>query len=380
MLAGEIAHDFNNLLAVITSFGTFVAEEIVKARRDGCDHLDTAGDDIERVLRAAQRGVGLTKQLLAFGHRQVVRAEVLDVNAMIRRFAELLTPTLGPHIRVVLDLAPDPHRILADPAQVERALLNLVLNARDAMPDGGTLRIDTADIVVGVDPARARTGAHERPHLRIRVSDTGRGIPAEIVHKVFEPFFTTKDEGPGTGLGLATVHGIVTRAGGIVEVHSDGSAGTVFTMLFPVADDVPGAASERITEGMVVLVVEDDEGLREITRRIFTRNGFRVLTASSGPDAVKVAEQCEEEIHLLLVDVVLPGTPGEDVAAKIRTIEPGISVLHMSGYAQPALAAQGRLDPNTVLVEKPFSEAEVMRKVGQALSTVPVSGSAPPQP
>jgi nitrogen-specific signal transduction histidine kinase/CheY-like chemotaxis protein len=367
MLVGGIAHDFNNLLAVITSFGTFVAEEIVKAERDGCDHLDTAGGDIEKVLRAARRGVGLTKQLLAFGHRQVVNAEVVDVNAVIRRFAELLTPTLGMRIGVVLNLAPKPHPVLVDPAQLERALLNLAANARGAMPDGGALSIDTANIVVGAGSTQVRAGAHEGPHVRIRVSDTGCAIPSELISKVFEPFSTTSDECSGTDLGLATVHSIVTRAGGIVEVHSDASASTVFTMLFPATGDLPGAASGRAPESVVVLVVEDDEALREITRRIFTRNGYQVLTASNGPDAIKVAERCEGEIHLLLTDVVMPGMPGMEVAAKIQAIQPGISVLYMSGYARPVLADQGRLDPDIVLLEKPFSEAEIMRKVGQVL-------------
>jgi len=234
ILVGGIAHDLNNVLAVITSFGAFVGEEITQARDDGCDYLGTAGEDIEKVLRAARRGAGLTEQLCAFGHREVMRAEVLNVDSVIHRVADLLTPAVSEHIRVALDLVADPYPILADPGQLARALLNLAANACDAMPDGGTLSIDTA---------HARAGVGGGPRLRIRVRDTGHGIPAEIIDRIFEPFFTTKDDCAGCGLGLATVHSIVTQAGGTVEVHARASAGTVFTMLFPVADDRPGEPS-----------------------------------------------------------------------------------------------------------------------------------------
>jgi signal transduction histidine kinase/CheY-like chemotaxis protein len=375
MLAGGVAHDFNNLLAVITSFGTFVAEEIEAASAKGCDHLDRAAEDMERVLRASRRGVSLTKQLLAFGHRQVVHAEVLDVNTLITRFVQLLQRTIGEHVTIVLNLSDDARPVLADPDQLERALLNLCLNARDAMPTGGTLSIDTADVTVDADYTRGRPGVVEGPAVRIRVSDTGDGIPPEVLDQIFEPFFTTKDQGGGggTGLGLACVYGIVTQGGGSIQVNSQPGTGTVFTMLFPATNEVPPPTSgavpyERSPKGEIVLVVEDDEGLREITERIYLRNGYRVLTAANGTEAVDIARSCAGDIHLLLTDVVMPGMLGKEVAEKIQAILPRIHVLYMSGYAQPVLACQGRLDPGTVLLEKPFTEAELIKKSGQVLN------------
>ena len=373
MLAGGVAHDFNNLLAVITNFGTFVAEEIAAATKNGCGHLDHAAQDIDKILRASRRGVSLTKQLLAFGHRQVVHAEVLDVNTLITRFSQLLHRTLGEHVTITLDLADDPCLILADPDQLERALLNLSLNARDAMPTGGTLRIDTANITIDADYARATPGAMEGPNVRIRVSDTGVGIPPASLDQIFEPFFTTKSHGGGTGLGLACVYGIVTQGGGTIQVNSQPGTGTVFTMLFPTTSEVPqqppeSAPYDRSPKGEIVLVVEDDEGLREITERIYLRNGYQVLTAANGAEAIDIARNCSGDIHLLLTDVVMPGMLGKEVAEKILAILPSVHVLYMSGYAQPVLASQGRLEPGVALVEKPFSEAALLAKAAQVLN------------
>ena len=373
MLAGGVAHDFNNLLAVITNFGTFVAEELAAATTNGCDHLDRAAQDIEKILSASRRGISLTQQLLAFGHRQVMHAEVLDANALITGLSQLLHRTIGEHITIKLDLTDDPCLILADPAQLERALLNLTLNARDAMSTGGTLRIDTAGITVDADYARAQPGIPEGAAVRIRVSDTGSGIPPEVLDQVFEPFFTTKSDGGGTGLGLASVYGIVTQGGGTIQVNSQPGSGTIFTMLFPATRDVPPQPLEpvpykRQPEGEVVLVVEDDEGLREITQRIYERNGYEVLTAADGAEAIDIANNFAGDIHLLLTDVVMPRMLGKEVAARIRAILPRIHVLYMSGYAQPVLANQGRLDPGTVLLEKPFTEADLIKKSGQVLN------------
>ncbi|GAA1299000.1 hypothetical protein GCM10009634_55970 [Saccharothrix xinjiangensis] len=373
MLAGGVAHDFNNLLAVITNFGMFLAEEIDAATKEGCDHLDRAAQDVEKILGATQRGVSLTKQLLAFGHRQVVHAEVLDVNALVTRFSQLIQRTLGEHVMVTLDLASAPCTILADPDQLERALLNLSLNARDAMPDGGVLRIDTARVVVDTDYARARPGALEGPAVRIRVSDTGVGISPEALDQVFEPFYTTKCRGAGTGLGLASAYGDVTQGGGLIHVESQVGTGTVFTMLFPAVDDLPRQPTrvveyDRRCKDEAVLVVEDDEGLREVTERIYVRNGYRVFTAADGDEAVATARSHRGDIHLLLTDVVMPGMLGKEVAEKIQAILPGVPVLYMSGYAQPVLAHQGRLDPGTVLLEKPFTEGELIKKSRQVLN------------
>jgi nitrogen-specific signal transduction histidine kinase/CheY-like chemotaxis protein len=368
LLSGGVAHDFNNLLAVITSFGSFIAEEVAQAQHNGCEHLSNAAGDIDKVLAAARRGAGLTSQLLAFGHRQVSRVEVMDLNLLIIRVVELLQQTIGEHIDIVLNLAAEPQPILADPAQLERALLNLAVNARDAMPTGGTLSIVTTNITAETQP-----GCPGGSSVRLSIGDTGVGIPPEVIDQVFEPFFTTKGRDSGTGLGLASVYGIVTQAGGTIVVQSTPGIGTIFTIVLPGTDEafptVPvSAPSTRSPKAAVVLVVEDEEGLREITERIFTRNGYRVLTAANGADAITVVNASGTDIHLLLTDVVMPGMLGKEVAERIQAIAPDIRVLYMSGYARPVLASQGRLAPGTVLLEKPFTEAEVMEKVGQVLS------------
>jgi CheY-like chemotaxis protein len=373
MLAGGVAHDFNNLLAVITSFGTFVAEEITAAQSNGCDHLQNASADVEKVLAAARRGAGLTSQLLAFGHRQVMQAEVMDLNVLITSVVTLLQQTLGEHIHVVLDLTDQPHPILADPSQLERALLNLAVNARDAMPTGGSLSIATDNVTVDADYADARPGVRSGPSVRLTVSDTGIGIPADIVDQVFEPFFTTKGGDAGTGLGLASVYGIVTQAGGTIQVKSAPEVGTTFTILLPATNEVAVRTPdptpyERSPKGEIVLVVEDEEGLREITERIFTRNGYEVLTAADGPAAIEIARTHDGNIHLLVTDVVMPGMLGKEVARRVQEILPAIHVLYMSGYARPVLTSQGRLTPGMVLLEKPFTEAELMKKAGQVLN------------
>jgi PAS domain S-box-containing protein len=385
LLAGGVAHDFNNLLAATLNYATFVAEEITAAHAQGCDHLVDAGHDVQEIVRAAKRGTDLTRQLLAFGRREVIRAEVLDLNEVILNVSELLQRTLGEGIKLSLLLTENPNPVLADAGQLERVLLNLTVNALAAMPAGGTLSIDTSNVAGTATAANSSIGTTKvvagsnqimqlsSSALRLRVTDTGTGIPAEVVDHVFEPFFTTKDLGSGTGLGLATVYGIVTQAGGTIQVHSRPGAGTTFTILLPLTTEKPVklvelVPYERSPKGETVLVVEDEQSLREVTRRIFTRNGFQVLTAANGPEALEIARGYAGDIHLLLTDVVMPGMLGKEVAEKMQTILPEVHVLYMSGYAQPVLASQGRLDPGVVLLEKPFTEADLLKRAGQVLN------------
>jgi signal transduction histidine kinase len=373
-LAGGVAHDFNNLLAVILNYVSFVAEELTAAAGpDRARHLEAAGADLAQIKKAAERAAELTHQLLAFARREVIRPQVLDLDSVITSVEEMLRRTLGEHVELVTLLAGDLWPILADPGQLEQVLVNLAVNARDAMPSGGTLTIDTGNITVDADTIAGGSGAHPGHNVRLRVSDTGSGMPAEVAQHAFEPFYTTKPDGAGTGLGLATVYGILIQADAQIQIYSEPGAGTTFTITLPITEEpaapiVEPAPYQRVPKGETVLVVEDEEALREVTRRIFARNGYEVITAGSGVEALGVARGHAGEIHLLVTDVVMPRMLGKEVAEKMRLIKPGIEVLYMSGYARPVLTAQGRLDPSVALVEKPFSEADMMAMAGLVLN------------
>jgi len=375
-LAGGVAHDFNNLLGVILNYAAFVAEQLRTI--EGCppecsQRCEDAQRDVEQIEQAARRAADLTHQLLAFARREVVRPQVLDLNDGVRRIEELLRRTLGEEVELSTKLSDDPWPVLADPGQIEQILVNLAINASDAMPDGGALRIDTANVTVEADSAV--TGSPHVPgrYVRLRVSDSGEGMSAEVMSHAFDPFYTTKGTGAGTGLGLATVYGIVTESDATITVTSELGVGTTFTILLPVTEEagvvVPeDAPYQRTPAGETVLVVEDEEALRDMTERIFVRNGYKVLTAANGPDALALVAGHVGAIHLLLTDVVMPQMLGKEVAERVRALRPDIEVLFMSGYAQPVLASQGRLEPGVVLLDKPFSEPELIKKAGQVLN------------
>jgi len=376
-LAGGVAHDFNNLLAVILNYVSFVSEELAAATgADGQDparHLDTASADLAEIKKAAERAAGLTHQLLVFARRDVIRPQVLDLDTVITSVEELLRRTIGEHLELVISPAGHLWPVLADLGQLEQVLVNLAVNARDAMPAGGTLTIDTANVTVDADTIAGGSRARRGRNVRLRVSDTGTGMPADVVQHVFEPFVTTKPDAGGTGLGLATVYGILTQADGDIRIYSEPGHGTTFTITLPVtaeaairvADPTP---YQRAPKGEIVLIVEDEDALREVTRRIFTRNGYQVITAANGPEALRMASGHSGEIHLLVTDVVLPHMLGKEIAQKMRLIKPEIEVIFMSGYARPVLASQGRLDPGVALVEKPFSEADLLAMAGHVLN------------
>jgi two-component system cell cycle sensor histidine kinase/response regulator CckA len=368
-LAGGVAHDFNNLLAVILNYAAFVAEEIA-ARPDG--ELDAAGRDVGQIQRAAERATALTHQLLAFARREVVQPRVIDLNAVVTDVEQLLTRTIGEDVVLNTELTDGLWPVLADTGQVEQVLVNLAVNARDAMVGGGELSIETANVGGG--------SSQDGRSVRLRISDTGAGMPAGVSDHVFEPFFTTKADGTGTGLGLATVYGIVTQAGGTIRLQSMPGVGTTFTIMLPVTDEVAVPIETRKTyvptpQGETILVVEDEEALREVTERIFTRSGYHVITAANGLDAVSLAVSHVGEIHLLVTDVVMPHMLGKEVAARIRDIRPGIDVLYMSGYARPVLASQGRLDPHVNLIEKPFTASTLTEAAGKILAARVVPGA-----
>jgi len=373
-LAGGIAHDFNNILAVIVNYATFVSDELDGASEsDWAQRWETARGDVGQVKLAAERAARLTHQLLAFARREAVRPQVLDLDQVISAIAEMLRRTIGEHVELVTSLAGDLSPVLADPGQLEQVLVNLAVNARDAMPGGGTLTIETANITVEDGAIDGASPALPGRNVLLRVSDSGTGMPADVIEHAFDPFFTTKAEGAGTGLGLATVYGIVSQAGGRIQIHSEPGAGTTFSITLPVTAEIAVLAAkhvphQRSPRGETVLVVEDEAPLREVTKRIFARNGYHVITAGSGPEATEIVRGYQGEIHLLVTDVVMPHMLGKELAAEILAIKPDIGVLFISGYAQPVLTSQGMLDPDAALLEKPFSEAGLMDKVAQVLN------------
>jgi nitrogen-specific signal transduction histidine kinase/CheY-like chemotaxis protein len=373
-LAGGVAHDFNNLLAVILNYAEFAAQELAAATEsDWAGRCRSARDDLEQISRAGERAASLTRQLLAFARREVVQPQVLDLDTVITAVEEMLRRTLGEHVELAITLAGGLHPVLADPGRLEQVLVNLAVNARDAMPGGGTLTIDTSNITVD---AESIAGGSESPlgqQVRLRVSDTGTGMAPEVVAHAFEPFFTTKSDDGGTGLGLATVYGILTQADGHIRIYSEPGGGTTFSITLPATSLAANAVATEATyhrtpSGETVLVVEDEAALREVTRRILARNGYQVITAASGPEALEIARTYQGEIHLLVTDVVMPHMLGKEVAEQVLLIKPETEVLYMSGYARPVLASQGRLEPGVALVEKPFSEADLLAKAGQVLN------------
>jgi PAS domain S-box-containing protein len=359
-LAGGIAHDFNNMLGVIVNYASFVIEEASSDRPD----LATIAADAGQVVRAGRRGTDLTHQLLAFARREVVRPRPLDLNAVITGAAEMLRGSIGEHIRLIVRPDPDLPPVTCDPGQIEQLLLNLAVNARDAMPNGGNLVIDTARHPLPGGDADLAPG----DYVRMRVCDSGSGMSAEVAERAFEPFFTTKASGEGTGLGLATVYGIVTQAGGAATISSEPGLGTTVTVLLPAgehAESEPAAPAAVPTRGHgeTLLVVEDEGALREVACRILSGAGYHVLAADGGEQALDLSARHDGTIDLLVSDVVMPGMLGKELAERLVESRPGTRVLYMSGYAQPVLASQGTLDPGVALLEKPFTAADLLTAV-----------------
>jgi PAS domain S-box-containing protein len=372
-LAGGIAHDFNNLLAVIINYAAFVAENL-DAAEPGSDKekRQVMRTDVEQISLAAQRAAHLTHQLLAFARREVVQPEIVDVNAVVTDVEQLLKSTLGEHIELRSVLAPDLRSVLIDPGRLEQILVNLAVNARDAMPDGGTLTIHTANLDVDEDYTAHRAELSPGPYVDLRVSDNGKGMTREVAERAFDPFFTTKPAGQGTGLGLATIYGIVEQAGGRTQIRSKSGVGTTATVLLPATDATPSRIGQQIGAAQLrgeatILLVEDEDALREVTRRILAGTGYRVLTAANGDEALAAAAELAEPIDLLLTDVVMPQMHGPQLAEQIQRVRPSITVMFMSGFAQPILESGGHLDAGVTLIEKPFSGPTLLAKVSQVL-------------
>jgi signal transduction histidine kinase/ActR/RegA family two-component response regulator len=366
-LAGGVAHDFNNLLTLIGGR----VERLQKALP-----LDSPlRTSVDEVASAAGRAAGLTTQLLAFSRRQVLEPKVVSLNAVVNGVHEILTRLLGEHVTFELALSPDAAPVKADPGRIEQALLNLAINARDAMPSGGILAVSTENVDIDEAYARQHVGAGSGRYVRLSVSDTGIGMDRETRERAFEPFFTTKEVGKGTGLGLSTVYGIVKQSGGHIWVYSEEGLGTTFKIYLPAVDapiDVapaPARQQRPIPAGTeTILLVEDEDGVRELIDELLTARGYRVISASRGVEALQIAEFLEEDIHLLVTDVVMPQMSGREVVMRLAPGRPNMRVLYLSGYTDDLILQHGALEPGAAFLQKPFGAAELARKVHEVLT------------
>jgi PAS domain S-box-containing protein len=371
-LAGGIAHDFNNILGVIINYAAFVSRELRSLEgTTGEPRFTAMREDVGQIETAAERAARLVHQLLAFARQDVARPVALDLNETVRTIEELLRRTVGEHVEVTTSLTDDLRPIHADQGQLEQVLVNVAINGRDAMLGGGALTIETAN--VDVEYASPRPGLAPGAYVRLRISDTGEGMAPDVLARAFDPFFTTKPIGRGTGLGLASVHGIVSRLGGRVELSSERGVGTVFSAVIPAgyAPPVPAPQPTPVPEGVEgsesILLVEDEDAMRAASERILTGAGYRVIAAANGPVALAAALADSGPIDLLLTDVVMPEMLGHQVAERLHAARPSLRVLYMSGFAEPFLGQSmelGELD----LVEKPFTAPVLLARVRQALA------------
>ncbi|OGP71453.1 MAG: hypothetical protein A2W09_05795 [Deltaproteobacteria bacterium RBG_16_50_11] len=364
-LAGGIAHDFNNLLTVIKGYSQLSLIEL----KEG----DPLRINVEETKKAADRAAELIRQLLAFSRRQIMEMKVIDLNGLLQDLEKMLQRVIGEEIELVTRLTEDLGRIKIDPGQIEQVIMNLAVNAKDAMPNGGNLFIETANTELDEEYARTHIAVIPGRYVRLSVSDTGVGMRPEVRHRVFEPFFTTKEKGKGTGLGLSTVYGIVKQSGGNIWVYSEPDQGTTFKIYLPRVDEPLTESREKILKEELprgketILIVEDDEEVRKLAAQILEGQGYKVLRASGGSEALDLFEKKEEPIHLVLSDVVMPGMSGRELAKRFMLIHPKIKVVYMSGYTDHAIVHRGFLEEGVDYVQKPFTVDGLARKVREAL-------------
>ncbi len=368
-LAGGVAHDFNNLLTVITSYSDLLLEDL------GSD--DPKRDDVVQIRKAAEGAAALTRQLLAFSRQQVLEPKVLDLKATIASTEKLLKRLIGEDVHLITALAPDLGAVKADPGQLEQIIINLAVNARDAMPTGGRLTIEAANVEMDEAYVRGHAPASPGRYVLLALSDTGIGMDEQTKARIFEPFFTTKEPGKGTGLGLATVYGIVKQSGGFIWVYSEPGHGTSFKVYLPRVDEpaepvaTPTTMAEPGRGTETVLVVEDAASVRMVTRQVLERYGYAVLEAPNGETALRLAAKHHGPIHLLLTDVVMPGLSGRQLAEQLAHLRPDMKVLYASGYADHAIVHHGILESGIAYLQKPFTPETLGRRVRQVLDSSP---------
>jgi PAS domain S-box-containing protein len=371
-LAGGIAHDFNNLLTLILGFGDLLGEEL------GADHTGLVS--LEQIRQAGKRAAELTRQLLTFSRKQVVQPRVVDLNEALKVIERLIRPLIGEDVELIIRLAPGLGRVRADPGQLEQALLNLAVNARDAMPSGGRLVLETADRELDEAYARLHPGVEPGRYVMIAVADSGHGMDEATLARVFEPFFTTKQPGKGTGLGLATVHGIVGQSQGHVTVESEPGRGTTFRIFLPrvirgVLEARAGRDEPAPGGTETVLVAEDLAPLRSLIGRILRSAGYTVLEAAGAEEAFAQGLGEAAPIHCLLTDVIMPQMSGRELADRLLRERPGLAVIFMSGYASEVIGHHGVLEAGTHFLQKPFSRQALLHKLREALD----AGARPPE-
>ncbi len=365
-LAGGVAHDFNNILTAIIGYSEFLLMSLEPG--------DPLYRDVAEIKKAADRAADLTSQLLAFSRKQIMQPKVLDLNITVDNMGKMLRRLIGEDIQLVIALEPALGRVKADPGQVEQVIMNLAVNARDAMPEGGRLTIETRNVYLDEDYARQHLDVQPGPYVMLAISDTGVGMDEETQSHLFEPFFTTKDVGKGTGLGLATVYGIVKQSGGHIEVESEVGTGTTFKIYLPQIEEEGDSARQTwrpdspLSGRETILLVEDEEVVRDLARRVLAQSGYTVLQARHGQEALQVCKDYEGTIHLLVTDVVMPGgMSGRQLAEQLIALRPEMKIMYISGYTGNAIAHHGVLDSGTAFLQKPFSPAELTKKVREVL-------------
>jgi PAS domain S-box-containing protein len=368
LLAGGVAHNFNNLMTVITGYS-----ELLDSRLNQGDSLR---QDVEQIRKAGEQAAALTGQLLAFSRKQVLQPRVLDLNTVVGNMDQMLRPIIGEDIDLVIALDQKLGPVKADPGQMEQVIMNLVINARDAMPRGGKLTIETANAELDESYTRLHVDVKPGIYVMLAVSDTGDGMAEETRAHIFEPFYTTKEQGQGTGLGLATVHGIVNQSDGHIWVYSEPGQGTTFKIYLPEIETdkqirrPPEKSAESARGFESILLVEDENMVRDLAHRILLDDGYTVLVTRHGAEALQICEQHSGPIHLLVTDVVMPGgLSGRELADRLKSLRPEMKVLYMSGYPDKAIVHHGVLDPGIAFLDKPFTPTALTQKVREVLDT-----------
>jgi nitrogen-specific signal transduction histidine kinase/CheY-like chemotaxis protein len=365
-LAGGVAHDFNNILGVIMGYADIVSRRLPRG--------DALAGKVAEILKAADRAAGLTRQLLAFSRKQILQPRVLDLNSVMGDMDKMLRRLIGEDVELKTRLQEHLGSVMADPGQMEQVIMNLAVNARDAMPEGGSLLLETRDVELDESYVQVHPSTRSGPHVMLAVSDTGCGMDQETMARIFEPFFTTKDQGKGTGLGLSTVYGIVDQSGGSIDVYSEPGRGTTFKIYLPRVEGKAGLAAVTAPApppkgSETVLLVEDEEALRSMIRETLEDGGYRVLEAATPQQALAIAGSHEGNIHMTLTDVVMPGMSGPDLVKRLALLRPGAAVVYMSGYTDDAIGQHGLLDASTHFLQKPFTSQQLLIKCREVLGS-----------